>query len=230
MSVTHDPGELVCPTCSTHNSKGICGIQLINPVGCDETIIVIRCAGCTTNYLEIEEDGFSHRDGPDYWTRGPFSERQGCEIIGRVHVCPDPFNNLCSCPSHKFMDNLMYGLFRVNGDTSGSNGDRPEPLKDDSTGNQTPVIATPKELEEPKVPDGGASPSEPAGGVTQLPLIRHNGNEEAANSPADDHGTRLEESAVELKTALEEAVPGADVQMMIKSMAWARGKLGSPSY
>jgi hypothetical protein len=107
----HDPAALACPGCGSRNERGVCGIKLMNPVVCDEVVIVVKCVGCGRLYLEEEEDGEAHKDGPVYRTSGPYEEVVGHELIERISACPEPWLMLCQCPSHKFMDDFMYGDF-----------------------------------------------------------------------------------------------------------------------
>ncbi|MDO8689030.1 MAG: HD domain-containing protein [Dehalococcoidia bacterium] len=71
----------------------------------------MRCSGCGGYYLEVEESGFSHPDGPDYYTRGPLHLKLGELALERIAVCPAPFDNhqiFCECLGHRFMANILY--------------------------------------------------------------------------------------------------------------------------
>jgi len=107
----HDPSLVICPGCGTCNDRAIAGIRLLEPFGCDETAVVVRCRGCDSFYLEVEESGFSHPEGPDYWTRGPLHPKLAEMALGAIQKCPSPFNShqvFCRCLGHRFMANFMY--------------------------------------------------------------------------------------------------------------------------
>ncbi len=108
----NDPNGLCCPSCGARNDRGICGISLMNPVGCDEFYVVVKCAECDHFYIEVEEDGEAHRDGPDYWTKGPYGDIVAAGLIERIKACPERTCRLCDCTSHKFMEDFAYGDFR----------------------------------------------------------------------------------------------------------------------
>jgi hypothetical protein len=86
----HDPAVLACRSCGNRNESGICGIKLMNPIGCDEVVIVVKCVGCGQFYLEEEEDGEAHRDGPDYRTSGPYEEAVAHELMNASRLVPSP--------------------------------------------------------------------------------------------------------------------------------------------
>ena len=173
----------------------------MNPIGCDETVVVVRCAGCEAIYFEIEEDGFSHPDGPLYRAIGPYSD--GEEIIGHVQPCRHPINKLCKCRSHKYMEEVMFSWGRTLKPWPGLAAGRSGFPKDDSA---PPEVAAPEESEGAEIPNE----------VTQLSLFEDS-----------TEVTSLKASTEELRTVLEGALPEARVKVGMKSMAWVRGKLRS---
>jgi len=106
-----DPDQLTCPSCGTYNERALAGVRLRNPVDCDEIVLLIRCSGCGASYCEVEESGFSHPEGPDYWTRGPLHPELAAMALRRIEECPNPFEThqfFCECPGHRFMTAVMY--------------------------------------------------------------------------------------------------------------------------
>ncbi len=208
----HDPAALACPSCSSHNEEGLCGIKLMNPVGCDEVVIVVKCVGCGRLYLEEEEDGEAHKDGPVYRTSGPYEEAVGYELVERISACPEPWLRLCQCPSHKFMDDFMYGdFYRGMAEARARAGSSEAPPDADSAASVGAAEAPPRRLVSPPLDAGQqrekVTNRQSRDSRSELPLTP---KEERITADMNDVVTHL----------------GGEFQVFKKGMGWARRKLG----